>query len=162
MMPSLTFVGNLFATQAKAKANSVRAPGNIQDAFYLDSPNQQGTIFYIDVHIDLKIAPAAAAYEWGSGIHAKFGEAKEYPIPREPTGVSFPKERWPNYKPPPGKSIPDYFYFDQISHPGVAARPYLQPTLEEHIQEYSNLLGGGLIAQMFAESEKRVEIVVNL
>jgi len=162
MMPALVNVGSLFAQQAGARAIQERAPRNIADAFYLDSPKRMGATFYIDVHIDLRTAPAAAAYEWGSGIHATRGNAEEYPIPVEATGVAFPKERWPKYNPPPGKPIPDYFFFDQIMHPGVAPRPYIAPTLRDHIQEYANMLLGALKAEIFAGQDKVMEITVRI
>ncbi len=164
MMPALSAVGQLFSQQVGLRAIQVNAPSDIPNTIKVDSPmqNQRG-VYYIDVRIE---HPAAAAYEWGSGIHATRqkqggGPPGEYPIPVQPTGVAFPKSRWPKYQPPPGKSIPNYFYFAQIMHPGVAPRPFITPTLTENINQYAAMLTGALTAEIFAGSE-RIEVIVSV
>lgn len=162
-MPALSSVAQLFSQQVGARALQERAPSDIPNTIYVDPPMQNQGIYYIDVRIE---HPAAAAYEWGSGVHAtrqKQGGRPpgEYPIPIQPTGVAFPKSRWPGYNPPAGKQTPNYFYFAQIMHPGVAPRPFITPTLNDNINQYATMLSGSLIAEIFAGNEK-VEVVVSL
>lgn len=163
MMPALTAVAQLFSAQVGVRAVQEHAPSDIPNTIYVDPPiNNQG-IYSVDVRIT---HPAAAAYEWGSGVHAtrqRPGGAPpgEYPIPYQPDGVAFPSSRWPQYKPPPGKSTPAYFYFDQIMHPGVAPRPYISPTLNDNINRYAAMLATSIVAELYSETD-RVEVIISI
>jgi len=85
-------------------------------------------------------APMAAAFEYGSGIHSKTNP-DTYRIPNIPNeGVAFPIERWPKYHGPPRK----YFYFSFVNHPGVAAKPFLQPAIESRSFYLSRALAKAL------------------
>ena len=119
----------LFRTAMIQKGRDVKVPSGLDRATYVDTPKHESTRSYIDIIISLKLAPWAGAYEYGSGEHGEKGE--RYRIPREGGGsfVAFPKERWPQYKPPP--QAPDVFYFPYVMHPGVEARPYIQPTIKD-------------------------------
>jgi hypothetical protein len=111
---------------------------------------------------DRRARKSARAYEYGSGIHGAKG--KTYVIePKKSNVLAFV---WPNHvqSQPLGQGkIAGYFagpdnsgrngpgfYFHWVDHPGVAARPYLQPAInsmmdritEELKYEFVNLFIG--------------------
>ena len=120
----------LFRTAMIQKGRDVKVPSGLDRATYVDTPKHESNRSYIDIIISTKPedAPWAGAYEYGSGEHGEKGE--RYRIPREGGGsfVAFLTERWPKYKPPPHR---DYHYFPYVMHPGVEARPYIQPTIKD-------------------------------
>jgi hypothetical protein len=145
ILQKLTEIANEFMEiMAKKVSSDSHVPNVINDYTGAESPKKQGNKYSIDVVINTEKgkAPMAGAYEWGSGVHGEKG--KEYPIPEEATGVKFPKERWPQYQPPP--PAPDIFFFGQIMHPGVKARPYIRPSIKD-IREP--------LKKMFAQEIKR-------
>lgn len=96
--------------------------------------------YSITVSIDMskEAAPMAAMYEWG---------IQEYRIPKEgETYMAFPKERWPQYQPPP--PAPDVFVFTHVTHPAVAATPYIRPSIEENRVEAKRLLGRAFVESL--------------
>jgi hypothetical protein len=98
---------------------------------------QEGKIFgYIEV--DRKIAPEARAFEYGSGLHARRGK-KDY-ITIAPKNV--PKlifqgtNEWAGQTivvPPMGGGV--------VHHPGVEARPFLVPAVQENRARIKEMLG---------------------
>ena len=150
ILSALAEIGRIFSTKAAAKSTEVKAPSNIAGAFSVDSPQQNGTIYSIDIKVDLKTAPAAAAYEWGSGIHATKGKAGKYPIKAKnaPELHFFWKERSKWFM---GLELP-------FGHPGVEKRPYLVPTIEDTKAEFKKILGQGFKAELLMGKEK-VEVI---
>ena len=137
----LTAAASLLAEKAKAKADSKNVP-EVSKNMKVGKVETKGTgALGITISIGMKEneAPAAAAYEFGSGLHGK--EGKKYPIvPRKSGGfLVFPKERWPGYAPPP--DAPNMFFFSKVMHPGVEARPYMKPAIEENKEEMKRLIG---------------------
>jgi len=137
----LTAAASLLAEKAKAKADSKNVP-EVSKNMKVGKVETKGTgALGITISIGMKEneAPAAAAYEFGSGLHGK--EGKKYPIvPRKSGGfLVFPKERWPGYAPPP--DAPNVFFFSKVMHPGVEARPYMKPAIEENKEEMKRLIG---------------------
>jgi hypothetical protein len=145
---------NLFVKEMKAKISSEDSlPDDISDATRIEGPFQSGEGSSIDIVIDLKQAPMAAAYEWGSGVHATRGKRGEYPITGDPL-LAFPKERWLGYEPPPNR---EFFVFPFVMHPGVKAVPYIAPTIEETKVDIARMIGEALITTYIGD-EKVIEI----
>ena len=137
----LTAAASLLAEKAKAKADSKNVP-EVSKNMKVGKVETKGSgALGITISIGMKKdeTPAAAAYEFGSGLHGK--EGKKYPIvPRKSGGfLVFPKERWPGYAPPP--DAPNVFFFSKVMHPGVEARPYMKPAIEENKEEMKRLIG---------------------
>ena len=137
----LTAAASLLAEKAKAKADSKNVP-EVSKNMKVGKVETKGSgALGITISIGMKEneAPAAAAYEFGSGLHGK--EGKKYPIvPRKSGGfLVFPKERWPGYAPPP--DAPNVFFFSKVMHPGVEAKPYMKPAIEENKEEMKRLIG---------------------
>lgn len=137
----LTAAASLLAEKAKAKADSQNVP-EVSKNMKVGKVETKGSgALGITISIGMKEneAPAAAAYEFGSGEHGR--EGKPYPIvPRKSGGfLVFPKERWPGYAPPP--DAPNVFFFSKVMHPGVKARPYMKPAIEENKEEMKRLIG---------------------
>lgn len=121
---------------------SKNAPKAIIQHTSIESPQKKGGTFSVDVVINTKedAAPMAGAYEWGSGEHGDKGE--KYTIPGMPW-LSIPRERWPNYNPPPDV---DPVVLSSVEHPGVEARPYIAPSIVKIIPK---------MKKEFAEEFKR-------
>jgi hypothetical protein len=159
LLAGLTKVGNHFATKLRAFVSNGQYAEEIAKGISVGSAvgSSEGTS-HIDVIID---APMARAFEWGSGIHATRGERKEYRIPNEGGGdhVSFSLESWPKYKPPPNRK---YFYFTHVMHPGIEAKPYIEPTIQAEKEEAKKILGQAFKAQILTGMPKQVIIEVKL
>ncbi len=155
---NLTVAADHFKDVMSREIDAVNAPSKIKKHISVGTAQQKGNQLSIDVVIDTSkdAAPMAPAYEWGSGEHATRGKTGEYPIPKEQTGVKFPKERWPQYEPPP--SAPDFFFFTQIMHPGVAPRPYIAPAIQESRQKMKEILGKNFKASILIGVPK-VEVI---
>lgn len=153
ILTSLAEIGRIFSDKLKEKISEVHAPHVIIETIFVEPPGQRGGEYYEEIKIG---HPAARAYEWGSGLHAERGKKGKYPIPREATGVAFPKERWPGYRPPP--PAPEIFVFDQIQHPGVSKRPFIVPTIMETREEFRVILGKGFKAELLIGTNK-VEVI---
>ena len=137
----LIAAANLLAEKAKAKADSLNVPKVSKNMKVGKVENNGSGALGITISIGMKDdeAPAAAAYEFGSGLHGK--EGKKYPIvPRKSGGfLVFPKESWPGYQPPP--DAPNVFFFSKVMHPGVKAKPYMKPAIEENKEEMGEMIG---------------------
>lgn len=133
---ALTFIANDLATRAKEKSSwSSKIPSAIKVG-EIQQPNEGQ--FSISVIVDGSIAPMATAYEFGSGIHRDLFPST-YPIyPKNASALAF---EWPGHDenyPRGGKFIGmagSKFLFAYVDHPGVAARPYIQPSLVEQARE---------------------------
>ncbi len=156
IIKTLTSEADRVAERAKANAGW---SSKIPEAISVTEAKKAGDRFEISIIIDSSEdgpAPHAAAFEYGSGEHATRGKVGEYPIPKKPTGVKFPKERWPKYIPPP--PVPDFFFFTQIMHPGVEPRPYIAPSIEESKQKIREILGRNFKASILVGVPK-VEVI---
>jgi len=144
ILAGLTKVANLFMQKMKQKVSQNGLPSNISDATSVGTAQQAGDVSFIDVSIDLKKAPSAAAWEWGSGEKATRGTPEKYKIPGEGGGIlAIPRARWSNYAPPPNV---DPVILRHVMHPGVAARPYILPTLIDNKKEFRKIIGQELKA----------------
>lgn len=136
---------NLIAKRARAEAPTKR----IEGAIYVSTPVQSGNTYSIEIGADLDKAPEARAYELGSGIHSQSGA--KYPIiAKNAPNLVFYWER-------EGR----YFVGKKVNHPGVEARPYLKPAIEDTQADIRALFGKALsdliiqsINQTFKQAQK--------
>ena len=152
ILASLAEIGRIFADKAKAKSEENNTP---EIKFFVGQPTQTGEIAFIEITAS---HPAVRAYEWGSGIHATKGTPETYPIvPKNKTYLAF---MWPKVDGDPSfRRLPDgRVLLKQVSHPGVAARPFLAPTVEDTKVEFRKILGQGFKAELLAGTEK-VEVI---
>ena len=125
-------------------------PKVINSATSASEARQSGENFSISVRIDLDEAPMAAAYEWGTPA---------YRIPREgETFMAFPKEKWPQYQPPP--PAPDVFVFFHVTHPAITPRPYIRPSIIENRAEAKRLLGKAFVESLGIRGKEVYKITV--
>lgn len=79
--------------------------------------------YEVEVFVSLKDAPDAAAWEYGSGLHRTKGSPNKYSID--------------------AVNVPDLVFWwereqvlfvgPHVNHPGIAARPYLQPAVRDNL-----------------------------
>lgn len=141
-----------FVSKMEQKIDSEGLPDKIKKATSISSPVVKNEGGYIDIVIDLKTAPMAAAFEYGSGIHGE--EGKKYKIPEDADYVAFPRERWAKYKPPPERSS---FVFTYVMHPGVKERPYIRPTISDYRKEISKIIGKEFIESITVRGRTVIE-----
>jgi len=141
----LVLAANHFVEKMKQKIEQVNVPRKIGDATSIGSPVVQKEISYIDITIDLKEAPMAAAFEYGSGIHGKKGETYRIPKEGSTSFLAIPRERWTKYQPPPDV---DPVVLPHVAHPGVAARPFIKPTIQEEREQIRKILGKEFVASI--------------
>jgi hypothetical protein len=164
ILAALAKIGAIYAQKAAAKSTEVGAPKNISKAFSVDPPMQREATYYIDIKVHLKEAPAAGAYEWGSGIHATKGKRGTYIIaPRTKGALAFfwdkvdegskTGAKFRGISPTTGKAI-----FSYVDHPGVAPRPYLVPTIHETKNEFKKILGQGFKAEIL-QGVNKIEVI---
>lgn len=140
ILAGLTKVADLFVQKMKQRlssgnypsGNSERGTTSIQDAISIGTAQQAGDTSFIEVNISLAQAPFAAAFEWGSGLHAKRGNAALYPISARnaPQLHFWWEERGKWFM---GEKLP-------FGHPGIVAKPYIEPTLTENREEFRKIL----------------------
>lgn len=97
---------------------------------------------------DIKIsAPEARAYEFGSGLHGEDGQT--YRIPKEGFGLAFEWDKVDETTPigPKFRGILDdgRGLFRFVDHPGVEARPYARPSVEENLSQLRKSIGEALV-----------------
>ena len=140
IISSLNRIANHFVIKMKDKIDAVDAPKVIKNAISITPATVSGDSGRIEVVIDLKTAPMASAYEWGSGLHATKYSPMLYPIPTVKPGPLhfFWEERGKWFF---GAKLP-------FGHPGVAPRPYIEPTLIAELPEMKKIVGGEVKAQI--------------
>jgi len=113
------------AAEARKNAPTKRIKQNIKINKAGVSQVGNNLVLTGSVKVDLKAAPEARAYEYGSGIHATHGVVGTYPIrAKNVSNLHFwweRKDKW--------------FFGPVVDHPGVEAQPYLRPALKEHKKE---------------------------
>lgn len=103
----------------------------IKGAIKAQPPVREGDAIVGKITINLDEAsggaPEAMAYEFGSGIHSEKGETYVI-LPREQKALAFFWDKANASIPrlPDGRVL-----LRKVNHPGVAARPYIEPSLDE-------------------------------
>lgn len=129
--------------------NNASWSSKIPGAISVEGVMKEGDARYVgEIKVDLKEAPEARAFEYGSGLRSERGDKETYRIPRDGGGsfVAFPKERWPGFTPRADGIMPDTFVFTFVKHPGVAARPYLKPAIESRKRAFRNRILGAFVS----------------
>ncbi len=115
----------------KARTNASWS-NRIPDAIKVGEIIEKDGNFYGTIILDKNVAPEAAAFEYGSGLHAT----------KEP----------PHLIPIAAKNAPNLVFWWAkggklfvgprlpIGHPGVEAKPYLHPAIDEHRDEMKRTL----------------------
>ena len=142
MLQKLGVVASKFMEIMAQKVSQNGLPKKITEHTSAKSPQKKGSKYSIDVVIDTRkdAAPMAGAFEWGSGLHGEKGAT--YSIPGMPW-LAIPRERWPKFAPPPDV---DPVVLSKVDHPGVEARPYIEPAIKDIREPFK---------KMFAEEFKR-------
>lgn len=112
------------------------APSHVQPAIHSKVEEKGEGQFIIRITADRKIAPDARAQEFGSGIHAKRGVKKKYPIlPKNRSLLAF---NWEvaNAQPEKFSFLPDgRVLLASVQHPGIEAANdgagYIAPAMKE-------------------------------
>lgn len=114
------------------------APSHVGKAIHskVEEGNRAGQ-WIIRVEIDVSKVPDAAAWEFGSGIHARKGPKHKYPI-RPKAGNRFLAFNWEvaNMNPTQFKFLPDgRVLLPSVQHPGIEAANngagYVRPAMAE-------------------------------
>lgn len=140
------------ASTASSNGMPSRVAARINRSTSATSVTQSGNTYRVSVQVDMSkdAAPMAAMYEYGIG---------EYPIPKSGTTfMTFPKEKWPQYEPPP--PAPDKFIFFQVTHPAVEAKPYIHPSVIANREDVKRLLGKAFIESVIVRGTEKYKIQV--
>lgn len=176
-MPELTNINQLIASLASSAellANEMRNrtaggqyPSGLSSSITVGQVNTSG-----EDKLTCRISvnhPAGAAYEWGSGLHSTKGPAETYQIrPKRASALAIPFERWPDFQFPvvSGKkmmgSSEGKFFLRYVDHPGVEARPYVEPSIQAKRKEIAKMLGRGFVASITRKEKEIVEIRVDI
>jgi hypothetical protein len=168
----------ILAQGISAKTNNRQYPSGLSNSITVTTPESSGD-GKATVRIQIR-HPASAAYEFGSGIHATRGVAKKYVIaPRNVNYLKFPFTL--NWMPGmkfagmKGKSyrtirneIAEVGYssgetfWNYVEHPGVEARPYIQPTIQEKKKEIARAVGRDFVASIFTGQKEQIVIKVSI
>ena len=158
LLASLTKAASYFVDNMKQRLSDGGYPAEIARNIRIDDAKTEYNNSYIDVIIDMGegAAPMAAAFEWGSGVHATRGKAGTYSIdPKNSSALSIPRNRWPNYKPPPDI---DPVKISHVDHPGIAKKPYIEPSLNESLPEIKKIIVRDLKTSIL-DGESRIIII---
>ena len=167
LIAALMEVAKDFTAAMAEKVIQNRLPQKINDSTSIGTVKSQGSTMEVDVVIDTSEqgAPMAGAFEWGSGLHRTRGTPSTYPItPRfhgsiRSSVLAIPRSRWPNYEPPPDV---DPVILLKVNHPGVVARPYIVPTIEEQIPNMKEKLGKAFKVAVLSGTEPVTTIEVKI
>lgn len=126
----------------QAKRNSSWSK-DIPKSISFDSASVTPDGYEVTMKIDLKVAPQASAFEFGSGIHRTRGTPGTYEIkPRNASVLAIPEENWPNFQYPVrfggkmlGLSEEGNFILSKVDHPGVAPKPFMTPAIIQKLPE---------------------------
>jgi len=176
----LNRVANDIASQAKSNSSW---SSDIPDAISVSKLDKNADRYTIDITVNLKAAPQARAYEYGSGIHRTRGKPGTYRISPRPdtdaTMLVFPFTI--TFMPSPNKlrgvagigdwedvwyemAVSDHgqisgrMFWNYVDHPGVDARPYLAPAIEESRRSIRNRIVLALLSGI-KRSNVQVEFI---
>jgi hypothetical protein len=144
ILKELTVQASKIAEKAKDNASWSKS---IPDAIGVGKAEKTATGYKVDVTVDLNKSPQAAAFEYGSGEHGEKGA--KYPIRAkdpEQQPLHFFGKTWFI-----GPELP-------FGHPGVKARPYLQPAIESTRAGFVSSIAKAF-KQSYLDSTVRVTVI---
>lgn len=113
---------------------------SIQEALSISSIRKNGDTYFIDILGDFKKAPFIWAFEYGSGKQGDKGST--YPIyPQTSSLLAF---YWDKFPAGPGAKFAGYgkkdgkHLFFYVDHPGIKAKPFIRPTVDEHVKNFQS------------------------
>ena len=158
---ALVWSANRIAKRARKNASW---SDKIPEAIKVGTTQESGNSMSIAIEVDMKIAPHALAFEKGSGIHG--ATHKTYKIaPKTAGALAF---YWPGGPPATelwgsnkflGVGDDGRLLFSYVDHPGVEARPYLEPAVDSSINSVLNKLSGATVDMIKDSFGARVEII---
>ena len=153
---ALVWSANLVAKKARRNASwSGRIPKAIKVGKVRESDNSMS----ITISVDPKLAPHAGAFEKGSGIHGE--KRRKYKIEPKP-GKDFLAFLWPG-APPEAASrqskTTGKYIFPSVDHPGVKAKPFLEPALDNSMSVILNRFSGATVDMIKGSLGAKVEII---
>ena len=157
---ALVWSANQVAKKARRNAGwSSRIPKAIK----VEKTQESGNSMSITISVDSKLAPHAEAFEKGSGIHGD--KRKTYKIRPKKGALAFywpggpsAAELWGSKKfLGVGKS--GKLLFSYVDHPGVKARPYLEPAVDASVNSILNRLSGATVDMIKDSFGATVEII---
>lgn len=136
MLAGLTKAAHYLVLKMKDRVSANNLPNKISEAMSIGNANIFGES---DAGIEITIsldpetgAPMAGAYEWGSGIH---DPENPHLIPiaaKNASNLVFWWERESKWF--VGPKLP-------YGHPGVAPRPYIEPTIRDEMEAIKSIVG---------------------
>lgn len=161
LIANMTKMAGIVANEIRSQAKNQRVP-YVDRALSITPAeiSKDKTEIRIKIIIDTTEtgAPAAGAYEWGSGERATVGPIERITIPSNRKFDSkllvWPKEDWPTYDPSyytPPRPQPDWHVYREVHHPGVFPRPFIRPAISMHMMDIISLMGEGVVAQIMSK-----------
>jgi hypothetical protein len=157
MLAALAQSAALLVSKMQARLTPGQYPQAIKDSITQTAPRQDRGGYSVEVHVGGSSAPMAFAFEYGSGLHATRKPAEKYRIAPRPNGpgyLAFPTSRWPNYSPPPNVNVARFpgaiSNKGFVMHPGIVARPFVGPSVDDSRAEVRAILGRGFKATIMA------------
>ena len=107
------------------------------------------------------------AYEWGSGLWSEIGPRGKYPIlpvdasilafnwPAAQEAAAFSREGRELVVPGEGGQV----FLPGIMHPGIRAKPYIRPAIEENIEKIVDVLGDDVLISLSASLGPDVVVI---
>jgi hypothetical protein len=137
---------NLIARSARARASWST---KIRNAIKVGEVKEQSGNVYGYIEVDRNIAPEARAFEYGSGVHAKRGPKVKYPIlPKNSSKLVFigtngygNESTAYNMNTKEAMGGGNIVITSKVMHPGVEARPFLTPAVQDNKARIKQLLG---------------------
>jgi hypothetical protein len=157
----LNVIANLFANNMRESINNNNLPKEIEKSIEIGKPQFTGGTFSVEVRVggDEGKARAAVAYEYGSGLQRTRGTPGKYRIPKEGSStelVAFPLERSYLLQRVGQSLIPSQegtVVFAFVEHPGVAARPFVAPSVRKTLPEAKKILSKEIKAMILLGTE---------
>lgn len=110
-------------------------------------------------------APQATAFEFGSGIWSTRGPRAKYPItPKEASMLAFDWPEAQNIAQREGVSLVNFgpgghVVLPKVMHPGIQARPYIQPAIDAKADEIAEILADDILSSISEFIGPDVEVI---
>lgn len=159
LIASVTKAVNVLYTAIMRRLSSAEYPDAIAANTKTTPATEKDKVITGSIIVDASpnAAPMALAFEIGSGIWAEQGTRQKYPI--EPTEASILAFNWPeaeNIAKREGVDLVNFgpggkAFLPKVMHPGIKAKPYIQPSIEEKLDEIADIIGDDFVLAISAE-----------